>query len=71
MDAARWRLRRILTFETNEFNVKLVCSNEEMAAESNDMDYAARLGWVFQQLADQGQSIALIVRYESALNRAK
>jgi len=33
-------------------------------------DDDARLAWVFKKLADNGQSLALLMRYEGALNRS-
>src|SRR5216683_3694002 len=65
MTAARWRLRRLNQIETNLLITELVRRAEDIDAEFNDMDDGDRLAWVFQKLADRGQSLALLVRYEA------
>jgi hypothetical protein len=70
MAYARWRIRRLLALETNLFDNEIVRSSKAIDKEFNNMDVYARLGWVFQKLADGGQAIALLIRYETSLNRS-
>ena len=70
MTAARWRLRRLNQIETNLFSTELVRRAEDIDAEFNGMEDGDRLAWVFQKLADRGQSLALIVRYEGTITRS-
>jgi len=69
MAAARWRLRRISTIETSLLNNEMVRRARDIDKEfriNND----GRLAWVFRNLADNGPSLALLMRYEGALNRS-
>jgi hypothetical protein len=70
MAAARWRLRRISTIETTLLNNEMTRRAKDCRRELNNPDDLARLAWVFQKLADNGQSLALLMRYEGALNRS-
>jgi hypothetical protein len=70
MASARWRIRRLLAMETNLFDIEIVRRSKAIEKEFTGMDESARLGWVFQKLADDGQSIALLIRYETSLNRS-
>src|SRR5713226_2629466 len=70
MTAARWRLRRLNQIETNLLSTELVRRAEAIDAEFNDMEDGDRLAWVFQKLADRGQSLALLVRYEATITRS-
>src|SRR6266404_9389999 len=70
MTAARWRLRRLNQIETNLLSTELVRRAEAIDAEFNDMDDGDRLAWVFQKLADRGQTLALLVRYEATITRS-
>ena len=70
MAAARWRLRRISTIETTLLNNEMTRHAKDCRRELNNPDDLARLAWVFQNLADHGQSLALLMRYEGALNRS-
>ena len=70
MVAARWRLRRICTIETSLLNNELVRREDEMDREFNNISGDDRLAWVFQKLANHQQCLALLVRYEGALNRS-
>jgi len=70
MAAARWRLRRISTIETTLLNNEMTRRAKDCRRDLNSPDDAARLAWVFQKLADNGQSLALLMRYEGALNRS-
>ena len=70
MAVARWRLRRFLAMETNLFTIEIVRREKQIDAKFNDMDENARLAWVFQHMADNGASIAMLIRYEGAINRS-
>jgi len=70
MAAARWRLRRVSTIETTLLNNEMTRHAKDCRRELNNPDDLARLAWVFQNLADNGQSLALLMRYEGALNRS-
>jgi hypothetical protein len=69
MVVARWRLRRILALETSLLANELVRRAEDIDDEFIEMTGDDRLAWVFQRLADNGQSLALLARYEGTLNR--
>jgi hypothetical protein len=56
--------------ETNLFDFEIVRRSKAIEKEFTGMDESARLGWVFQKLADDGQAIALLIRYETSLNRS-
>ena len=66
MVVARWRLRRICTIETSLLDNELVRRREDMDRELTTMDGENRLAWVFQELANHQQCLALLVRYEGA-----
>lgn len=70
MVIARWRLRRILAIETSLLANELVRRAEDIDDEFSEMTGDERLAWVFQRLADNGQSLALLARYEGTLGRA-
>src|SRR5258708_203802 len=70
MVVARWRLRRICAIETRLLATEMVRRAEDIDREFTIMDGDDRAAWVFQKLADYGQSLALLVRYEGALNRS-
>jgi hypothetical protein len=70
MVIARWRLRRILAIETSLLANELVRRAEDIEDEFSEMTGDERLAWVFQRLADNGQSLALLARYEGTLGRA-
>ena len=69
MAAARWRLRRISTIETSLLNNEMVRRARDIDKEFR-INNEGRLAWVFRNLADNGQSLALLMRYEGALNRS-
>ena len=70
MAVARWRLRRIWAIETSLLANELTRRAEDIDDEFTEMTGEDRLAWVFQRLADGGQSLALLARYEGNLNRA-
>jgi hypothetical protein len=59
MVIARWRLRRILAIETSLLANELIRRAEDIDDEFSEMTGDERLAWVFQRLADNGQSLAL------------
>jgi hypothetical protein len=70
MAATRWRLQRMCSIETALLSTEIVRRNEDIDEEFENMHDVDRLAWVFQKLADHGQTLALLMRYESALNRS-
>jgi hypothetical protein len=70
MAVARWRLRRLGAIETNILSTELVRREEDIDDEFSEMQGEDRLAWVFQYMADHGQSLALLMRYEGAISRA-
>ena len=70
MAAARWRLQRMCSIETALLSTEIVRCNEDIDEEFENMHDVDRLAWVFQKLADHGQTLALLMRYEGALNRS-
>jgi hypothetical protein len=70
MAAARWRLQRICNIEAALLSTELVRRAEDIDEEFENMKNVDRLAWVFEKLADHGQALSLIVRYEGALNRS-
>ena len=70
MAAARWRLQRICNIEAALLSTEIVRRNEDIDEEFENMKNVDRLAWVFEKLANHGQALSLIVRYEGALNRS-
>lgn len=70
MVAARWRIRRILSIETQTFDTEIIRNESKIDKEFNNMDGDARAAWVFNKLADNGHAMALMIRYETAASRA-
>jgi hypothetical protein len=70
MVIARWRLRRLLAIETNLFETEISRRGKQIDREFTALGEDPRLAWVFQKLADNGQSITLLIRYEGAINRS-
>ena len=70
MAAARWRLRRICSIETTLLDKEMTRNAKDIRREFNNPDDAGRLARVFRDLANHGQSLALLMRYEGALNRS-
>jgi len=70
MAAARWRLQRMCGIETALLSTEIVRRNEDIDEEFENMHAVDRLAWVFQKLADHGQTLALLMLYEGALNRS-
>jgi hypothetical protein len=70
MVIARWRLRLFLSIESHLFDTEISRREKQIDAKLHDMDWDARLAWVFQHMADNGQSIAMLIRYEGSINRS-
>jgi hypothetical protein len=70
MAISRWRLRRLLGIETHLFDLEVVRRRQEIDADFTGMDQQDRLAFAFQKLADKGNSLALLIRYEGSLNRS-
>jgi hypothetical protein len=70
MVIARWRLRRLLAIETKLFEMEISRRGKQIDREFAALTEDPRLAWVFQKLADSGQSVALLIRYEGAINRS-
>lgn len=69
MAAARWRLRRLIGIETDILTRELGERTAYMDRYDVTPDPHARIAFVFQKLADNTHSLALLARYESSLNR--
>jgi hypothetical protein len=70
MATARWRLRRLLAIETHLFDLEMLRRRDEIDDAFTGMDPEDRLAFAFQKLADTGNSLALLIRYEGSLNRS-
>ncbi len=74
MVATRWRLRRLQTIETtlldNEIVRRVAYINDEFSEMGQDPSNDDRLAYTFKKLADNSQSLALLIRYEGALHRS-
>ena len=70
MVIACWRLRRLFAIESNLLDIEITRQREDLDEEFEDLSEPARLASAFQKLSDQGHSVALIIRYEGALNRS-
>jgi hypothetical protein len=65
MFAARWRIRRLWTIETNQFNVEILTQ----AAKIDSPDPGIHLAMAYRALSDDSRSLALASRYEARLQR--
>jgi hypothetical protein len=70
MAVARWRLRRLLAVEARLFDLELCRHQKEIDKKFDGMEYEDRLAWAFQNMSDNGHSLALVVRYEASINRS-
>jgi hypothetical protein len=68
MVAARWRIRRMWTIETNLFNVEIL-TQQSSPSVSEGADRGIHLAMAFRALADDSRSLALASRYEARLQR--
>jgi hypothetical protein len=65
MVAARWRIRRMWTIETNLLNVEVLSQQSK----SDSPEPGVPLAMAFRTLADDSRSLALASRYEARLQR--
>src|ERR1700682_4701638 len=65
MVAARWRIRRMWTIETNLFNVEI----QTQQSKTENPDPGIHLAMAYRALADDSRSLALASRYEARLQR--
>jgi hypothetical protein len=65
MVAARWRIRRMWTIETNLFNVEILTQQSKTESQVPGI----HLAMAYRSLADDSRSLALASRYESRLQR--
>ena len=70
MAIASWRLRRLLGIETHLFDLELTTREEQIDDQFEDVSRNDRLAFVFQKLADSGNALPQLIRYEAALNRS-
>ena len=70
MAASRWRLRRLYSIESRLFNSEILLRADDFDKEFTETDDTDRLADAFKSLANGGPSLALLIRYETALNRA-
>src|SRR6202049_5093403 len=65
MVAARWRIRRMWTIETNQFNVEVLTQQSK----TDSPDPGIHLAMAYRALADDSRSLAVASRYEARLQR--
>ena len=70
MVAARWRIRRMWTIETNLFNVEILTQQSSPSVcEGPTHDPGIHLAMAYRALSDDSHSLALASRYEARLQR--
>ncbi len=69
MAIARWRLRRMANLEASLLENEVLLTTEEIDQQFENIDDGNRLAYAFEKLAREGRSLALLSRYETALNR--
>jgi hypothetical protein len=69
MIAARWRLDRIRSIETNLISFETARRKHEVDRQYLDLDPAIHMALAVKALADESSVLALISRYESRLSR--
>jgi hypothetical protein len=69
MAIARWRLRRMANLEASLLENEVLLTTEEIDQQLKGIDDGNRLAYAFEKLAREGRSLALLSRYETALNR--
>ena len=68
-NTARWRLARVAVLESHLFENELCVSEPQIDEQYAEIEDLGRLAFVFQKLADGGQALTLLMRYESSLTR--
>jgi len=66
---ARWRLARVAALEAHLFENEMARSQDQIDEEFVEIEDLGRLAFVFRNLADQSQSLSLLIRYENSLTR--
>jgi len=66
---ARWRLRRIWQLETAIFDAEMDAQAPQLAKEFVSFDEGTRQAKAFTALADNGNSLSLLNRYERTISR--
>lgn len=69
MAIARWRLRRIGTIECRMFENEIERTRVHLAQLCEHLGEENRLAMAFRNLANDDKALALLMRYESSLNR--
>jgi len=68
--AARWRLRRAWTVETNILDTQMHQQDAKLRERYGEFDEGTRLASAFTALADESHSLTLVTRYEASLRRS-
>jgi hypothetical protein len=69
MAIARWRLRRVGTIESCMLENEIERTRVHLAQLCEHLDEDNRLAMAFRNLANDDKALALLMRYESSLNR--
>jgi hypothetical protein len=69
MASARWRLNRLVAIETKLFEKEMVLRDAEISEQFMEIDGEGKLACVFERCANEGKSLAMLMRYEGQLNR--
>ena len=69
MAVARWRLNRIAGIETNLFSIEIAQQSARADEALTNLEPDDYLAWVFKNLANQGKTLPLLLRYEGTLSR--
>ena len=68
--AARWRLRRAWTVETNLIDEEMHKQSKELRERYGEFDEGTRIASAFRALADETNALNLVTRYETKLRRS-
>lgn len=69
MTIARWRFRRLTNFETHLYEVTLDGNEDYFKDYRPNLSLDAKIAHGFMQQANDGHSIAMMLRYEATVNR--
>ena len=67
---AKWRLRRAWIAENALYDTEMDDGADAFAAKYKQADEGVRQGTAFRSMADSSKALALVMRYESRLDRA-
>jgi len=67
--AAQWRLRRIWRMQTTALDLKMDQQEEWLAKTYDQISGTERTTIAFKSMADDGKSLELLLRYETACSR--